>query len=66
MKIGIKIILCLTLSLMLAFTVFPVFAFTPYNADLSLQSESVYFVNTDTGAVVYEKTAMNRYVLLHW
>lgn len=57
MKIGIKIILCLTLSLMLAFTVFPVFAFTPYNADLSLQSESVYFVNTDTGAVVYEKNS---------
>ena len=46
----------LFISLILAFTFnFSAFASTPYNMDLSIMSESVYFVNLDTNTVVYDK-----------
>lgn len=51
-----KRVTLLFISLILACTLnFSAFASTPYNMDLSIMSESVYFVNRDTNTVVYDK-----------
>lgn len=44
------------ISILLIFSLnFSALAATPYNIDLSIMSESVYFVNRDTKMVVYDK-----------
>ncbi len=44
------------ISMLLIFSLnFSALAATPYNIDLSIMSESVYFVNRDTKMVVYDK-----------
>lgn len=44
------------ISIILVFTLnFSAFALTPYNMDLSILSESVYFINRDINTVVYDK-----------
>lgn len=51
-----KRIIVLFISMLLIFSLsFAVFAATPYNIDLPIMSESVYFVNRDTKMVVYDK-----------
>lgn len=51
-----KRIILFFVSMLVVFSLnFSVFASTPYNIDLSIMSESVYFVNRDTKMVVYDK-----------
>lgn len=51
-----KRIILFLISMVLVFSLnFSAFASTPYNIDLSIMSESVYFVNRDTKMVVYDK-----------
>lgn len=51
-----KRVILFFISIILIFTLnFSTFASTPYNMDLSIMSESVYFVNRDTNTVVYDK-----------
>lgn len=51
-----KRVILFLISVILVFTLnFSAFASTPYNMDLSITSEAVYFVNRDTNTVVYNK-----------